>query len=77
MIKNLSMNSILALRLKTGLDRKAFAKAAGISIDTQRKLEENVPVRAQKAQRSLNAINQLLGTSYELADIEGLQIHKV
>lgn len=77
MIENLSQTSILALRLKTGLDRKAFAAAAGISIDTQRKMEQQKPVRAQKAQRTLNALNQLLGTAYELKDIDGLEIHKV
>ena len=69
--------TMLALRLKTGMTRKKFAKRAGIAIDTQRKLEEKKPVTALGAQRSLNLLNELLGTNYILDDVEGLTISRL
>lgn len=73
----IEQGTMLNLRLKTGLHRKEFAKQAGIAIDTQRKLEEQRPVTAHCAQRSLNLLNRLLGTSYTFEDVKGLAISRL
>lgn len=58
------------MREQSRFAREAFARYAGISGDTQRKIEERIPVGRGSAQKALDAANRLLGTTYTLEQID-------
>ena len=62
--------TIKSLREQTGLARAAFARLAHLSDETQRKLEEGIPVSEDSANRALEMLNRLLHTSYDVENID-------
>lgn len=66
--------TIKELRIKTGLKKTQFAAEADISISYYAKIEKGMPASQEFLQRILNAANRRLGTSYTLADLNGVNI---
>lgn len=67
-------NSFVRLRIRTGLSQVQFSKQAGIAVNTLRRIEEGQGTTAFNAQKAIDTINRLLGTSLTLKDIEGLNV---
>ena len=69
--------TFLELRLKTRLSRTKFAQRAGIAIKTQARMETGKGISALTAQKSLDLLNELLGTSYKLIDFKDVNVKRL
>ncbi len=62
--------TIKSLREQARLARATFARYAGLSDDTQVKIESGEPVSRRSAELALSAANRLMGTSYTLDQVD-------
>lgn len=69
--------TLLMLRLRSGVSRRAFAKRAGIAIDTQKRIETGQGVSTINALKSITTLNEILGTQYEMKDFEELNVSRL
>lgn len=65
--------SIISLINRTGLYDKELADRAKISEATLANIKSGKKVKEKTLWRLINFINALLGTSYEINDIEGIR----
>jgi len=66
--------SLRRLADKTLLSRNRLAGEAGLYTETVRRALAGEPIQRVSAAKLVAAINRLLGTDYEIEDIDGLHI---
>ncbi len=59
---------------KLGMSQNEFARRAGVDSTVVRGARNKEPLQEPSVYKLLNTINELLGTKYDVDDIEGLTI---